>query len=208
MNGFGKQEEFECICELVRECSSYMTCRKKGAAIVAALKTIGVILMQIQTNSFGMKRNEYFWILARNYFKRRLWFYSLIYGFGALLVVSTVILKMELKPSYVFFIVFTLLLPIYYLLWFWRHSGSKGNEIFYRERVFTITDEFLKATLDDSSIDKIRWQNILYYKKIKEGYLLYISKQQFIYIPNSIFKSENEFKEFEVYISSKLKKVK
>lgn len=155
-----------------------------------------------------MKRNEYFWILARNYFKKRLWFYTLIYGFGVFLVISNVILRTKLKPSNLFFIIFILLMPIYYLLWFWRHSGSKGNEIFYRERVFTITDDFLEATLDDGSIDKIRWQNILYYKKIKEGYLLYISKQQFIYISKSIFKNENEFKKFEIFISSRLKKIK
>lgn len=67
---------------------------------------------------------------------------------------------------------------------------------------------FLEATLDDGSIDKIRWPNILYYKKVKSGFLLYISKQQFIYIPNLIFRSNHDFNEFEAFIVTKLKEGK
>jgi hypothetical protein len=164
--------------------------------------------VQIQTNPFRMKRDEYFRILVRNYFRRRLWFYILIYSFTALLVGLHVATKTEFQPGFLFCIIFLLLLPFFYLVWFWRYTGSKENEIFYRERVFTITDDFLEATLDDGSIDKTRWQNILNYKKIKGGYHLYISKQQFVYIAESIFKNADELKEFETFITSRLKRVK
>lgn len=164
--------------------------------------------MQIQTNTFGINRNEYFWILIRNYFQKRLWFYALIYGFMILVTISIFILNLQIRLSYIVFMVYAILMPLYYLFWFWRHTRCKENAIFYRERALTISEDFLEATLDDGSIDKIRWPNILYYKKVKSGFLLYISKQQFIYIPNLIFRSNHDFNEFEAFIVTKLKEGK
>jgi len=45
-------------------------------------------------------------------------------------------------------------------------------------------------------------------KIIEGGYHLYISKQQFVYIAESIFKNADELKEFETFITSRLKRVK
>ena len=74
--------------------------------------------MQIQTNPFRMKRDEYFRILVRNYFRRRLWFYILIYSFTALLVGLHVATKTEFQPGFLFFIIFLLLLPFFILYGF------------------------------------------------------------------------------------------
>lgn len=61
--------------------------------------------MQIQTNPFRMKRDEYFRILVRNYFRRRLWFYTLIYSFTALLIGLHVATKTEFQPGFLFSII-------------------------------------------------------------------------------------------------------
>ena len=164
--------------------------------------------MQIQTNSSQLNRNEYFKMITKNYFRKRLWLYSIIYVMFTLMLLLILVLRMPAKPSYIFFLSIAIWLPLYYIYWFWRYTGSKENAIFYRERTFKITDEFLEATLDDESFDRIRWQNILGYKKTTEGIQLFFSKQQFIYIPYRVFRCENDRKEFEAFILTNLKKAK
>lgn len=164
--------------------------------------------MQIHTSSFQLRRDEYFWIITSNYFQRRLWFYILIYSLLILSTFFVVVLKMPIRPSYIAFLMLSILVPAFYFYWFWKYSGSKENSIFYRKRSYNITEDFLEATLDDGSFDKINWQNILYYKKTREGFCFYFSKQQFIYIPNRIFISDNDLNEFVEFVSTKFIKRK
>lgn len=162
--------------------------------------------MGLQTNTFKMERQEYFRILVRNWVQKRWWLYSLIYVLVISLTLMIVIFGLPIRASYIALVIVAVLMPLYYLFWFWRQTGSKENALFYRERSFTITEEFLEATLDDGSMDKIRWQNILYFKKVNGGFLLFISKQQFIYIPNRVFQNDSDISKFNDLVTAHLKK--
>lgn len=94
----------------------------------------------------------------------------------------------KIRGIYIFYFCMVAVLPIYYTYWFWRFTGGKDNSIFYQQRKFTITENYLEARLNDGSLDKLHWQNVLRIKRIPEGYLLYVSKTQFIYVPKSILK--------------------
>ena len=121
--------------------------------------------------------------------KKSWWLYTL------LLLHSTFLLLFfdEHNTGAIFFIAFGYGYPLLLVAVLYRYSQ---NEIFFTPRRLNIDEEKISSNFDDGYTE-ISWKHILKLKFMHGYWLLYISKNQFIYIPTSAFKSETDLNAFK-----------
>jgi len=115
--------------------------------------------------------------------------------------------KNHLNTFDIYVIAISIILPIYCVIHFWRFSYSKENEIFFLERYYTINEEEFVGYLNDGNHNVIKNNYFIKYYEVYNSYLLYISKNQMIYIPKNSFKSTEDLNWFSEKILSKINKV-
>lgn len=151
----------------------------------------------IRTEKYSLTESKYFRIILRIYFTQRIWFWSiLLIGFISGIIFGDL-----------FLIIFPVVWLLYVVTHYWHYAYSKKNKIFFKEHYIEIDGDFLIAYLDDGTTDKINLSNIIELRKNKEYFLLYIAKNQHIYVPFTCFKSEEDIIEFEKVINSHISKI-
>ena len=106
---------------------------------------------------------------------------------------------------YLFFLL-VVLYPILILFQFWRYPNLEDNKLFLAERYYEIEEEKMNAIIDEDTFSTINHRHFIKYYLINEVYLLYLSRNQFIYIPIKSFKSEDDLQWFKDKVLSNLKK--
>jgi len=151
--------------------------------------------MHIKTNKFSMSRKEFFLISARKLLRPSMIVCMIIIFLGLLFRPGDYILR-----GVVIFI-----LICFYLIW--RSTCSKENKIFFKERRYEITDDFLYAYLNDGTEDKLNLENITKITATKKYYLIFMSKATFFYLPIDALVSEEDKNTLDNFIKEwKLKK--
>jgi len=151
------------------------------------IKLSSSILFKISLTNNAKK---YYWMLIL------LWFFAIRNLF-----------KNHLNTFDIYVIAISIILPIYCVIHFWRFSYSKENEIFFLERYYTINEEEFVGYLNDGNHNVIKNNYFIKYYEVYNSYLLYISKNQMIYIPKNSFKSTEDLNWFSEKILSKINKV-
>lgn len=154
----------------------------------------------ITTEKINLDKKLFFKILVTNSFKKRIWMFLILW------LISIFIISKETKSAFdIYILVISIALPLYYILWFWRFSHSDENRIFFLERYYTINEEEFIGYLNDGNHNTLKNEYFIRYLKLYNSYLLYISKSQFIYIPETSFKNSNDLNWFKNNILSKIK---
>lgn len=83
---------------------------------------------------------------------------------------------------------------------FTQHEMSKG--FFYRVN-YEIDGKYILMKMDAKNGMPIEWKNFKKVYRMKDGYALSIARGQFIFLPYSIFKTENDKKLIETIFSRK-----
>jgi len=141
----------------------------------------------IQTNKFNLTQAQYFRIILGNYLRRRVWV-PCILALGFLFGI--------IEKDYLLII----LLPILFIsiiIYNWYYAYCKQNSIFFKDIYFELDGDFLTGYFDDGTTSKINIKNIIKLRKSKKYFLLYIAKDQYVYLPFACFKSEADLRDFE-----------
>lgn len=85
-------------------------------------------------------------------------------------------------------------------------ANSKDNKLFLLERYFEIDEDRFVGFLIDGTDSTIKIERIIRKIELKDIYLLYVAKNQFIFITKDSFKSDNDRIWFEQKILSNIKK--
>lgn len=136
----------------------------------------------IVTKQFGLTNKEYFKMLLAVYLKKKkfilviLWaltFIALFLGnwVGALIGV---------------------LYNLYVVIWLWRFSYSKDNKMFLRQRYLQIEGEDIIVYVEGEMRGKVKVSDFIRVIKLKNYYLLYLSKLQMMYFPKDAFSSQED----------------
>jgi hypothetical protein len=89
---------------------------------------------------------------------------------------------------------------------YWTYANSKDNAAFLEERNYEIDiDKIIGVTADGIS-EPMEIQSFISVLKTKKYFLLYTTTTQFICLPISSFKSNEDMDWFEKEIVSKIKK--
>ena len=155
----------------------------------------------ITTKKIKLTEKEYFSILITRYVKRRWWLIAWIWGLAIIMWLMGDYGKFEY-----FFIGMAIVYPILLVWQFWRYANSKDNKLFLLERYYEIEKGKINGVIDDDTSSPIQIGHFIKVDLIKSTYLLFIAKNQFIYIPIDSFQSENDLNWFRNEILTQIKK--
>jgi len=156
--------------------------------------------MNIKGREYQLSKKEFFKICLRISFKK-LAVFAAIY-----LILFSAAVFFKLLDAYWLSIVaavFFVFIPFVSLLAILSYLNSKQNKIFYKKRKFEIDDDFITTYIEDGSIGKNKFDNVIKVVRTARYYMLYISQSLFIYLPKSAFLSQEDINSFEDLLESK-----
>jgi hypothetical protein len=97
-------------------------------------------------------------------------------------------------------------LVLYILFWLIQFAGitqlEQGKVLFERLN-YEITSQQVLIKISNKQGMPLKWDQIKRAKKTKDGYTLFLSKVQLIYLPNKVFNSEAERKFLDTILKRK-----
>lgn len=153
----------------------------------------------ITTKNIKQTSKEYFKILVMINIKKRWWIFVLLW-----LLALVNIIRGRMDTFNIFFIVFSIVYPLLYLAYLFWFANSKDNKLYFIERYYDIYEDKIIGFLSDGTESPIKLEYFVRVLEMKNYYLLYISKAQFVYLPKDSFKSEQDKDWFENNILAKI----
>lgn len=150
---------------------------------------------QITTHPYQLEKKRYFNLLVTLFLKRRWYFIAIIAGITLYHIPK--FSEDGFARFFVFFGIIYLPLNIYRL---YRWAYSKANANYFVESVLTADNSFLYFKDVADNENKISVATFIKMTQTKNEYLLYLSQNNFSYIPKSAFKSEEDRAFFEKVI--------
>ncbi len=155
----------------------------------------------ITTKRVKLTAKEYFIILLTRYIKSKWWLIAWIWSLAIIMW-----LMGDYGEFKYFFTGMALAYPILLVWQFWRYANSKDNKLFLIERYYEIEKGKINGVIDDDTSSPINMEHFIKVDFINNAYLLFLAKDQFIYIPIDAFQSENDLNWFKNEILTQIKK--
>jgi hypothetical protein len=154
----------------------------------------------IETETFALNPRQYFRIIATNRLRKSWWL------FAGILVLALLYLPRFFEDDLSkFFVLFSVFYPIYSFGHLWYFAHTKENKAIYKPRSFVIDDIKLASDSEDGLKSEIPFSSIVRVVERKAFWMLYIAKGQFIYLPKSAFRSEEDEAAFNVLLIEHVK---
>lgn len=155
----------------------------------------------VKTKRFKYTPKELFGILIMRYAKKRWWLLAWIW------TLTIIILMMDAQDSFTYFMIgFAVFYPVLLVIQYWRYVNSKSNKLLLSERFYEMENDKIHEILDEDTHSTIRLDHFIKVEFIRNTYLLFIAKNQFVYIPVDSFESDEDRNWFDAEIISKIKK--
>jgi hypothetical protein len=155
--------------------------------------------MNIDLERFSLDREQYFRILLRNYFARRWWLLILDAVLLGLFIVALIYIPEALQLIHYVGVGIVIFFPVVYVVRFHRYAHAGNNDALFMERTAAMDDDGLSVHFDDGGTDTIPWNQVVRVIEEKEYFLIYVSRQQFVFVSKGAFPSHKaaaEFREF------------
>lgn len=157
----------------------------------------------IKTKKFALEKNKYTSISMKAFFKEQLkW---VLVPFAIIMINAVLNLTGAYKNIwiYLFAIIGT---GLYILFWYIQYVGitqlEQYKQLFQKYR-YEIDSRQILMKLNDKEGGVIKWEMIKSAYKDKTGYILDISRGQFIYLPFDVFTSDNDRRLIEKILKDK-----
>ena len=154
----------------------------------------------IKTKRFQYTPKEFFNILMVRYIKRRWWLFAWIW------ILALILILIGNQDFLTFYLIgFAIVYPVLVMFQCWRYVNSKANQLLLSERHYELDTDKINGILDEDTRSAIKLEHFIKVEFIRNTYLLFIAKNQFVYIPADAFESEEDIKWFEAEIVNKIK---
>jgi len=155
----------------------------------------------IKTKRFKYPSKELFNILMLRYTKKRWWLFAWIW------VLTIIMIVVDSQDSFNYFLMgFSIVFPVLLVIQTWRYVNSNSNKLLLLERYYEIDNDKINGIIDEDTHSTIKLEHFIKVEFIRNTYLLFIAKNQFVYIPVDSFESIEDRKWFESEIINKIKK--
>lgn len=152
----------------------------------------------IETQKFEQSQKTYFDIVLSTRIRKRWWLYILLIIAGIFHLYQYI---NTLNYTNLIWSLICLLYPIIIYISLYRFAYSKNQKIFLSERQLFFNSETIKITETDGSISEIPYNKIVKVISKIEYWMLYLNKNNYIYIPKNIFYEKEDLETFEEYIN-------
>ena len=144
------------------------------------------------TREYALSRGELFLILLRGYIRKPILWLALV--LSVLMVITP-----GVKGGILFFLIFLAAV----LAIVSSQVFLKGSAPIFSRRSCEIDDDHVSIFPADSSSARIRIDSLIKVFRSAQCYLLYISRNQFVYLPLSAFSSDSDVQAFESMLKGK-----
>jgi energy-coupling factor transporter transmembrane protein EcfT len=153
----------------------------------------------IRTKKIELTADSFFYILLTIYFKRRwlilIWIWLMIFA---------LLFSANIRSIEYLLILFLLLSQVILVVQYWLYAHSKDNRIYLLPRYFEIDDHQIVEWLDDGTSSTIKLERFVKVMKTGNCYLLFIAKNEYVYLPFSAFENEANKEWFETDVIRKI----
>jgi len=155
----------------------------------------------IKTQNIKITANEFFRLILSIYVKKRWWLVAWIW-------ILIIILLFSGHIGFVEITLFALILLFQVIIvgQYWFYAHSKDNRIYLFARYYEIDRAQIVEVMEDGTTSTIRTERFIKVMKTNRYYLLYVARNEYIYLPFSAFESLADQKWFENEIVNKIKK--
>lgn len=154
--------------------------------------------MTIKTKKYQLQKNDYIKMALIQVLRKTWW-----YGFGPL---AFIILGFFVKYGgwYIGFgIAATVLFCLFWVIQFVGVTQMEQNKVMFEKLTYEIDSRFIMIKLNAKQGMQMNWEMIQSAEKKKDAFVLIVNKVQFLYLPFSIFYSENDTKFMEALLKRK-----
>ena len=147
--------------------------------------------MEVITNKYNFNSEEYLKILLKQYVKKRVFFYLVLFAIWAFLLPGS--------NNWLLFIGLLIFIMVLNYFSYRRYAFSKENRNFIVPRTYTFTESEVKIQKENKEEEIVPWDYFVKFVKLGNHYLLHTNQTNFIPVSKSIFKNEIDQKLFEKY---------
>ncbi len=98
------------------------------------------------------------------------------------------------------------LAQVFLVAQYWLYAHSKDNRIYLLPRFFEISSEQVVEWMDDGTSSTIKTERIIRVMRTGKCYLLFIAKNEYIYLPFIAFETDADRKWFDQEFMKKIKR--
>jgi len=155
----------------------------------------------IRTQTIKITANEFFQIILSIYLKKRWWLVAWIWILIIVLLFSGHIGFVEIT-----LLALILLFQVIIIAQYWFYAHAKDNRLYLLSRYYEIDIDRIVETMEDGTSSIINTARFIKVMKTPNYYLLYVARNEYIYLPVCAFQSLADREWFENEIISKIKK--
>lgn len=153
--------------------------------------------MIVKTKRYQLTSSTYIKIGLLNILREQWWVFLIAAAISSMIFVI---------HSHWWWIGSLIALVLYGLFWLIQFAGVSQldqNKVMFEKFIYEITSQQIIMKLNVKQGMPIKWETVKKAIKMKNAFLLVISKAQFIYLPFRVFNSENEIKFVESILKRK-----
>jgi len=154
----------------------------------------------IKTQEIKITANEFFRLILSIYLKKRWWLLAWIWILVIILLLGGSIGMIE-----IFLLAFILLFQVIIVGQYWFYAHSKDNRIYLMARHYEIDTDQVVEMMEDGTSSTIRTERFIKMMKTPRYYLLYVARNEYIYLPVKAFQSLADLEWFESEIVKKIR---
>lgn len=155
----------------------------------------------IRTRNIELTSDEFFYLLLTIYLKKRWWVLAWVW-------IMIFILLFSANMGYTEFMLILLIILFHIILvaQYWFYAHSKDNQIYLLPRYYEINAEQVVEHMGDGTSSTIKNERFIRMMKTGKYYLLFVAKNEYIYLPVTAFESPEDQEWFENEVVKKISK--
>jgi len=155
----------------------------------------------IKTQDIKLTANEFFRLILSIYLKKRWWLVAWIW-----ILILTLLLSQHIGLIEILLLALILLFQLVIIVQYWFYAHAKENRIYLLSRFYEINADQVVELLEDGTSSTIRVERFNKVLKTNRYYLLYVARNEYIYIPFDAFGSSGDREWFGNEVVNKIKK--
>jgi len=155
----------------------------------------------IKTQDIKLTANEFFRLILSIYLKKRWWLVAWIWILIIILLFSGHIGFVEIA-----LLSLILLFQVIIIAQYWFYAHAKDNKLYLLSRYYEIDTDRIIETMEDGTSSTIKTERFIKVMKTSSYYLLYVARNEYVYLPVSAFESLADCEWFEDAIATKIGK--
>ena len=155
----------------------------------------------IKTQDIKLTANEFFRLILSIYLKKRWWLVAWIWILIIILLFSGHIGLVEIT-----LLALILLFQVVIIAQYWFYAHAKDNRLYLLSRYYEIDTDRIVETMEDGTSSIIKNERFIKVMKTTSYYLLYVARNEYVYLPVGAFESSADREWFEDAIVNKIRK--